>query len=185
MEEEIDLSFKDLREHKVSTHRSDALTHAQELFAVDAPKRVSCVAPNGSQVLALCQALVDNKITMSTTSEEATRDLPPAFNDERVNDSPYFKSPNSAVKGLHSVKIDVRDGDGDGGKFVSAATVGALPIAPADAKSIETKCLKLITELRAGNGVSAKEVIDELRASDAAEAVGALGASIVLSLIHI
>ena len=179
MEEEIDVSFKDLREHKVSTHRSDALTHAQELFAADAPKRVSCVAPNGSQVLALCQALVDNKITMSTTSEEATRDVPPAFNDERVNDSPYFKSPNSAVKGLHSVKIDVRDGDGDGGKFVSAATVGTLPIAPADAKSIETKCLKLITELRAGNGVSAKEVIDELRASDAAEAVGALGASVV------
>ena len=117
IEEEIDVSFKDLREHKVSTHRSDALTHAQELFAADAPKRVSCVAPNGSQVLALCQALVDNKITMSTTSEEATRDVPPAFNDERVNDSPYFKSPNSAVKGLHSVKIDVRDGDGDGGEI--------------------------------------------------------------------
>jgi len=179
MDEEIDAPFKSLRDHEVSTHRSDALTHAQTLFAADAPKHVSCVAPNGSQVLALCQALVDNKINMSLTSEDATRDVPPAFNDDRFNDSPYFKSPNSAVKALHSVKIDIRDGDHNGGKFVSAATVGTLPIASNEEKAIETKCVKVIKELRAGNGVSAKEVIDELRASNVAEAVGALGASVV------
>ena len=173
VDEEITVPFKDLHDHVVPSPRVDALSYAQTLFDANAPNTVACIAPNGPQVLTLCQALVDNRVAMSTTTDSVGDSLPQAFNGQGAGDSTYFKSPNVAVKAMHSVKIEILDASKASAE-VAVETVGTLRLPAKNLKNVESKCLKIVE--KAGTAVPSQVIIDELRVAKVAETFGALGA---------
>jgi Fe2+ or Zn2+ uptake regulation protein len=110
---------------------------------------------------------------MSTATEAVGESLPHAFNGQGAGDSMYFKSPNAAVKAMHSVKIEILNAS-KASADVAAETVGTLRLPTKISKTIEFKCIKIVE--KAGIAIPSQVIIDELRAAKVAEAFGALGA---------
>lgn len=173
-DEEVLLPFREAHEHEVPLPRLEALEYAQTLLQSNAPKVASCVAPNGPQVLALCQALVDKRISMSITTDAAASSLPPAFGDEGDSGCVFFNSPNAALRMLHSVKIEKLDVS-NSGEAGGPNTIGLLQLRKNHVKELEPKCLRVI-QARTEGGATLKDILDELRASKVSEAYGATGA---------
>ena len=176
VDEELSTSPKGIRAYEVSASRLEALTCAQHLLDADKPKHVSCVAPNGPQLLALCSALVDQKISMSTTNETVTSALPPAFDSSGDSAGVYFNSPNVALKSLHGVKIEILDSENTAVSDVSGP-IDFLQTSNENVKMMEPHCMKVIQGR--DRGMNFNDLIGELRSSKIVEAAGARGADAV------
>ena len=161
---------------QVAQHRLDAIKYARELSAHQSTN-LKCVTPSGPQVLALCRALVDNKISMSTTTETAADQLKEAFGcDSQTSEGLHLKPSDVPMKALHSVRVEVGShaNDAINAEFKCSNVVGSLSV---DAtKQTQLKCLKMIRKLNDGTGATINEIVHNVRNENVHSAKGALGA---------
>ena len=161
---------------QVAQHRLDAIKYTRELSAHHSAN-LKCVTPSGPQVLALCRALVDNKISMSTTTETAADQLKEAFgSDAETSEGLHFKPSDVAMKALHSVRVEVGSHANDAivEELKCSNVIGSLSVDAS--KQTQLKCLKMIPKLNDGTGATIDEIVRQIRNEDVHSAKGALGA---------
>ena len=163
----------------VPSHYFDALKAQLELLRVGGAETTKIVAPTGPQVFAIARALVDGAVSVSACAETSALGLPLAFAiDAATENHAHFLVTAPCAKGLHTVKIGVRDRDArDCDSIARIDAVGCLIADDIAVAILRDACARVIASHDC-HGVDFCALLTELRSSHDAGAAarGAVGA---------